>query len=77
MNCKMTLKIWLDGQWRDLMTFGPFLYPQVRAGAREFADMTSCNLMIAEADGEHTWHVIARFWGAGLPVPLGEAFCYD
>ena len=76
MNVRMTLKIWLDGQWRDLMTFGPFLYPQVRAGAREFADMTSCNLIIVEAEGEQAGRVIARYWGAGLPVPLGEEFSF-
>ena len=73
MNAKMTLKIWLDGQWRDLMRFGPSLYPQVRDGAREFAEMTSCNLIIIEAGGEQAC-VIARYWGAGLPVPLGDAY---
>ena len=74
MTVRMTLKIWLDGQWRDLMTFAPALYPQVRDGAREFANMTSCNLIIIEAQGEQAGCVIARYWGAGLPAPLGEAF---
>lgn len=76
MNDKMTLKIWLDGQWRDLMKFTPALYPQVRDGAREFADMTSCNLIIVEPGGKKAWRVIARYWGAGLPVPLGEEFSF-
>lgn len=73
-NTRLTLKIWLDGQWRDLMRFAPSLYPQVRDGAREFADMTRCNLIIVEAEGEQAGRVIARYWGTGLPVPLGEEF---
>ena len=76
MTSRIVLKIWLDGQWRDLMTFGPSIYPQVRDGAREFADMTSSNLIIAEAAGEQAWRVIARYWGAGLPVPLGGEFVF-
>ena len=75
MNDKMTLKIWLDGQWRDLMTFAPSLYPQVRDGAREFADMTSCNLIIVERC-KQGWQVFARYWGTGLPVPLGGEFVF-